>query len=300
MRKLMLSLAIMGCCSTGMAADYSWATQEAADKRFQQLSEEDKRRIMDDAMKMRQLAETAGTTPEGKRAQDWAKKSKRRMDQLASESAESDRKKMRAAVGLAEDEPSGLFYLLSWSMPIEMLRAYVLEAHWGGGQVVFRGVPPDKSLVEHVTKDYVQLSRQGVGLDAPVTMDPRMFDMFAVDAVPAIVLVDNMGELECVSMAPTPVRGNAKATIRKCEAPATSWWKVTGGVTTIYALERMADAGSKAAALRKEKFIAAASGKPQARTGADGTSLQPYAGKWEQAVTESDLIDRKKQAAAQK
>lgn len=274
------------------AGTYDWVPRGPAEQQLNKLSEADKRKVMDDIIQMQKVAEGALNTPEGKRTAEWTKTVKRRMDQLASDDAEGGKRKLLESVGLSADEPSGLFYLVSWSMPIEMLRAYVLEAHWAGGSLVFRGIPPDKKLVEHIMKDYVQLSRQEVGLDAPVNIDPRMFDMFDTRAVPAIVLVDDMNNLECIPGEPTEFRSSLTGkplSIRKCQAPKERWWKVTGGVTTGYALEQMAQAGSKTAAFRLEKFKAAASGNKMPPSPNDGKTIQPYNGKWEPAFDQKEL-----------
>lgn len=292
---------------SALAANYDWVPKGPAEQQLNRLSEEDKRRVMDDIIQMQKLAEGALKTPEGKRTAEWTTAVKRRMDQLASEEAEGGKKRMMESVGLPADEPSGLFYLVSWSMPIELLRAYVLEAHWAGGSLVFRGIPPDKRLIEHVMQDYVKLSRKEVGLDAPVNIDPRMFDMFGANAVPAVVLVDDMNNLECVTNAPTAFKSSLSGKtlqIKKCEAPKDSWWKVTGGVTTGYALQLMAQAGSKTAAYRLEKFKSAASGKKMPPPPTDGKSIQPYAGAWDIAFDEKELAkgmaDYQKEKAKQK
>lgn len=274
------------------AGNYDWVPKGPAEQQLNRLPEAERARVMDDIIQIQKRANGALQTPEGKRTAEWAAPIKRRMDQLASDDAEGGKRKLLESVGLSADEPSGIFYLVSWSMPIEILRAYVLEAHWAGGSLVFRGIPPDKKIVEHVIKDYVQLSRKEVGLDAPVSIDPRMFDMFGANVVPAIVVVDDMNKLECVTGAPSTFKSSItgkQLSIKKCEAPKDTWWKVTGGVTTGYALQLMADAGSKTAAYRLEKFKAAASGRKMPPTPQDGKSIQPVTGKWDSAFDEGEL-----------
>ena len=303
------ALGLSALAGPALSANYDWVPKGPAEQQLNRLPEEERRKVMDDILKMQSLANGALQTPEGQRTKEWAGAVKRRMDQLASEEAEAGKRQMLESVGLSADEPSGLFYLVSWSMPIELLRAYVLEAHWAGGTLVFKGIPPKAKLLDHVIRDYVKLSRKEVGLDAPVSIDPRMFDMFGATVAPAIVLVDDMNKLECITNTPSEFKSSLtgkKLSIRKCEAPKDAWWKVTGGVTTGYALELMANAGSKVAAFRLEKFKAAASGKKMPPIPKDGKSIQPYTGAWEVAFDEKELdkglaeMRKEKQKAAKK
>lgn len=246
----------------------------------------------------RQFAEQSETllqTPVGQEGAKLGASMKRRMDKLAGEAAQAERSRNLEFAGLSAEEPSSLIYLVSWSMPIEMLRSYALEARWSGGHLVFKGTPPDKTLLQNLAEDYLELSEKNSEMDAPVSIDPRYFDMFNVTTAPAIILVDNMDELECAPQAPIVFKSNLKKTlrVRRCAvASDKGWWKVTGALTTGYALRVMAEAGSATASRRLKVFQDRAAGKIPSLTAADGKSMQPYTGKWEKALSKEEALQQ--------
>lgn len=275
-RHLIASLLALAFTGSALAAQPS--TADAADALARQFAEH---------------SETVLQTPVGQEGTTVGAGMKRRMDKIAGEAAQAERSRHLEIGGLSADEPSSLFYLVSWSMPIEMLRSYVLEAKWSGGQLVFKGIPPDKTLVRHLAEDYLELSDKDSRSDAPVSIDPRYFDMFNVTTVPAIVLVDDMDKFECAPQSPTVFKTNVKKSlsIRRCAAASDKgWYKVTGALTTGYALKAMVDAGSETAKRRLKSFQDTASGKLPSLTGNDGRSMQPYKGKWEKALTAEDAM----------
>lgn len=82
------------------------------------------------------------------------------------------------------------FVLVSSSMPDSLIRAYSLEAEKFGFSLIFRGVESEgdifNSFTEMANKYHTGDSRMTVQLD------PRLFDVFDVEMVPAIVLTEEL------------------------------------------------------------------------------------------------------------
>lgn len=103
-----------------------------------------------------------------------------------------------------------IYVLVSLGMPDEALRRYVREAHQIGGVVMVRGF---------IGNSFSQTQARIAGLFdeetlGGISIDPRPFQAFGVDRVPAIIYaqsqVEPCGGLDCVPVAPEHdiVRGN--------------------------------------------------------------------------------------------
>lgn len=79
----------------------------------------------------------------------------------------------------------------SFSMPEDMLVAYVQEAHLYGGQLVFRGFVDDNMAA--TTQAFGRIVQKAGGVGSAV-VDPKPFEVFSISEVPAVVLSD--GELD--------------------------------------------------------------------------------------------------------
>lgn len=294
------SVAVACAFCTGAAAqDLSWIPREAdIEKQVgQYLSKDNRQSALQTGLDAVQKTQEHLSSETAQRGYDIAREGKRRFDQAANAALEDRKAALMKFLGYEEDEPSGLYYLVTWEMPIELLRAYVREARWTGGTLVFRGIPEGRSLSDHILQDYVKLTERGDPVGAPVTLDPRMFDMFEVQTAPTIVLVEDVLQLECDSAVPRSIdRGEELPPLefKGCSSMKEGrWWKVAGSVTTQWALETMSEAGSAKAAERLEKYkTALRTHRPAVSAVAeDGVTLRGYTGEWEQALTTEDLLE---------
>lgn len=122
----------------------------------------------------------------------------------------------------------------SLSMPEESLRKMIMDVANSGGVVVFRGFTNNSS------KQFVAGLTKVLGNDpGPVSMtvDPRLFRAFDVKRVPAYVVSSTDFEL-CESLT--------------CVTKPPPHDKMTGNVTTGYALESFADAGGPGALIARK------------------------------------------------
>lgn len=180
---------------------------------------------------------------------------------------------LRGSLGLGEQDR--LYFFISFSMPESMIRGYALDAARAGGELVLRGVEPGMDLRQFTMERLLEVLRPG-GMTAPIQIDPRLFDTYAVDSVPTIVLAkeDPMGV--CQTAEPrTGAINDQTFDYKACpEAAPDSYWKVEGSVTALYALEEFQDRGASNAAV----YIDALKGE-----GALSASEQPGIGteQWE-------------------
>lgn len=217
---------------------------------------------------------------------DDAQRLKHRADDIADAGMASERDKIMDFLGIDPQSNSGLYYFVSWSMPLELLRAIVIDAMWAGGTVVFKGVPPGKDLGKFIVNDLRQLV-YGKGAAANLSIDPRLFDAYSVQTVPTIVFTTVRGNMQCQGAARVPVNvGNIAVGYDTCPAldPA-SYWKITGAVTTNYALSLFIDDGAVTA---KPYLEALARGWREGT--APGKEQKPFAGKWEDAISPSEIL----------
>lgn len=223
-----------------------------------------------------------------------AQQTKRKFDDIADEALAAERKKILEFLGVDPDSETGLYYLVSWSMPLEMLRSYVIEAMWSGGTLVFRGVPPGKELGKFIVNDLRELV-YGKGAAVSLSIDPRLFDAYQVTSVPAIIFTTQKENMQCQGVSPVAVKvGNVSASYDTCPPLDTStYWKITGGVTTSFALQAFIDSGAE-----KAKPYLAALSKGFANGTVPKKEQQLFSGKWEEAISPSELLAAKEAAAA--
>ncbi len=133
-----------------------------------------------------------------------------------------------------DDAPAAPVFIAfaSTSMPEESLKRMIADVSAAGGTVVFRGFLPDgsKSFMAQLQK--LVTTQQS----AHVKIEPRLFRAFNVDAVPTYVAMPSAfplcDTLECVS---TPG----------------DFDRISGNVTTAYALETFAQGGGPGAAVAR-------------------------------------------------
>jgi type-F conjugative transfer system pilin assembly protein TrbC len=189
-------------------------------------------------------------------------------------------------LGIDPEGESSLYYFVSFEMPLDLLRSYVVEAMWAGGTLVFRGIPPGKEMREFITKDLRELI-YGKGSSAAISIDPRLFDAYAITTVPTIVSTVDRRNFVCKGVNPKSFK-YGKKTLSYDTCPAmdeSKYWKITGAVTTDFALREFIKAGAKHAQVNLDAL---------AKGFATGTvapkNQQAFSGEWKEALTPEELM----------
>jgi hypothetical protein len=211
---------------------------------------------------------------------DIAKQASRKADDIADATLSAERNKMLSFLGIDPASDSALYYFVTWSMPIEMLRSYAIEAMWAGGSLVFKGVPPGKDLGKFIINDLHGLV-YGKGAAANISIDPRQFEAYGVTVAPTIVFTTVRANMQCQGVNPVSFKeGDQELTYDTCPPldPKT-YSKISGAVTTGYALQTFIEDGF-VQAIPFAKALAKGY-----RTGvAPVKEQQPFVGKWEDAL----------------
>lgn len=211
---------------------------------------------------------------------------KTRADQIADETIASNRDKILDFLGIDPQSQNALYYFVSWSLPLEMLRSYAIEAMWDGGTLVFDGVPAGRTFAQFLGEDLSKLT-YGKGASANVSIDPRLYDAYQVTTVPTIVLTTYRADLQCTDENAVKFQYRGQD-LRYNTCPPldpAKYAKVSGAVTSNYALQMFADDGW-------------AQAKPYLKALAQGYALgkapqkeqQPFAGKWEDVISPADRM----------
>ncbi len=208
---------------------------------------------------------------------------RRRADDIADKTIASKRDKVLEFLGIDPQSESALYYFVSWSMPLEMLRSYAIEAMWSGGTLVIKGVPPGKELGKFLVEDLRQLV-YGKGAAAAISLDPRMFDAYGVTTVPTIVLTTVRDNLQCQGVNPVPFKVDGKeVSYDTCpELDPKSYWKVSGAVTSNYALQAFLDEG----AVQAKPYLSALA-RGYAGQATPGRDQKPFVGEWKDVLSPS-------------
>jgi type-F conjugative transfer system pilin assembly protein TrbC len=217
-------------------------------------------------------------TPEMERVAQRAKTS---ADAIADEAMAADRDKVLDFLGIDPKAQTGLYYFVSWSMPLEVLRSYAIEAMWSGGTLVFKGVPPKHDLGKFLVNDLRQLV-YGKGAAANISIDPRLYDAYAITTAPTIVFTTTKADFQCQGVNPTAIEGT-DATYDRCpELDPSTYWKLSGNVTSNYALESFIEHGAQAA---KPYLLALAKGFSTGAT--PGKTQRAFEGNWDDVLSPS-------------
>jgi type-F conjugative transfer system pilin assembly protein TrbC len=217
-------------------------------------------------------------TPEMERV---AQRAKTTADAIADEAMAADRDKILDFLGIDPKAQTGLYYFVSWSMPLEVLRSYAIEAMWSGGTLVFKGVPPKHDLGKFLVNDLRQLV-YGKGAAANISIDPRLYDAYAVTTAPTIVFTTTKADFQCQGIRPTAIEGT-DATYDRCpELDPSTYWKVSGNVTSNYALETFIEHGALTA---KPYLVALAKGFSTGAT--PGKTQRAFEGSWDDVLSPS-------------
>lgn len=181
-----------------------------------------------------------------------------------------------ASVMLGDDTRHGsrgkLYYFVSRSMPLSLLRAYALESLYTGGTLVMKGVRKGdtiKEYLEEVVEDYNNAEGQVL---SGMELNPNLFDMFGVTVVPTTVWTNRMGlddvgsgcenlpEGAPVPKVTLPGPDDRPITVDApvcAPAPETSYYKIAGALSLNYVLDRFQDAGAPKRAMNYYRSLLA-------------------------------------------
>ncbi len=259
------------------------------------VSDEDLRRAKADAAAMVKDILHAYETRRTPEMEQLAQQTRRRADDIANEAIAAERDKVLEFLGIDPQSDTALYYFVSWSMPVEMLRSYAVEAMWSGGTLVFKGVPPGKDVGSFLTQDLRGLI-YGKGAAANISIDPRLFDAYDVKAVPSLVFTTVRANMQCQGVNPVSfkVDEQQQGSYDTCpELDPKTYWKLSGAVTGSYALQAFIDDGAKMA----EPYLKAIA-RGWAGLSAPGKEQKPFTGKWEQVLSPSEQMAAKDAAKA--
>ena len=225
-------------------------------------------------------------TPE---MEQFGAQQKRRADDIADEAISAERDKVLDFLGLDAQADTALYFFVSWSMPIEMLRSYAVEAMWSGGTLLFKGVPPGKDLGNFILHDLQNLVH-GKGASANISIDPRLFDAYEVKTVPTIVFSTVRNNMSCQGINPVSFTSKEQElSYDTCPAlDPSKYYKISGSVTTNYALQTFIDDGVVSA----KPYLTALS-KGWVNGNVPDKSQKPFAGKWESVLSPAEKMGAK-------
>jgi type-F conjugative transfer system pilin assembly protein TrbC len=216
---------------------------------------------------------------------DTAAKSSRLIDDIANETTQQQRKEVLASLGINPDDKAALYYFVSWSMPLPLIRAYVVDAMWSGGTVVFKGIPKGEDLGTFITTNMQELVYGKSS--AYLSIDPRLFDIYEVEQVPSIVLTSYRENITCKGDVLKEGKLDDGSTIQfeGCKPlDPTRYYKMSGSVTGSYALQAFVDKG----ATYGEPYLAAIK-KGWTGQKAPGESQKGFEGQWESVFSPEQL-----------
>jgi type-F conjugative transfer system pilin assembly protein TrbC len=223
-------------------------------------------------------------TPE---MEEFARNTKRKADSIANEAMAEDRDKILEFLGLDPQADTGLYYFVSWSMPLELIRSYAIEAMWSGGTLVFKGIPKGRDLGEVMMKDMQQLV-YGKGAAANVSLDPRLFDAYGITSVPTIVFTTVKADMQCQGVNPVTFKLPSGEPLSYDTCPAldpAAYWKMTGAITSNYAIQTFIEDGATMAGPYMKALARGWSGQA-----APEKNQKAFAGKWEDALSPSEQL----------
>lgn len=209
----------------------------------------------------------------------------RKADDIADATMQAQRNKVLRFLGLNPNGNNSVYVFLSWSMPLPLMRQYVIESMWSGATVVFKGIPPHKQLGQFIVNDLRKLV-YNKGASANISLDPRLFDAYQVSVVPSIVLTSNRSNFQCKGVNPVQFQ-YADQTLSYDTCPPmdpADYDKVSGAVSLSYALQLFKDGGNPAA----EPYLQAIA-KGWAGGKAPGKMETEFTGNWTNVLSPSEL-----------
>ena len=157
-----------------------------------------------------------------------------------------------------------LFFFVSRSMPLSLLRTYALESFYLGGTLVVKGIRPGESVNEYVDEAVSDYNSADSQVLSGIEINPNLFDLFNVTMVPSVVWTNRQGLDDigagCPNLpenVPPPQvsvegPGGSPITLDKpvcAPAPDSSFYKLTGALALPYVFDRFEQAGAPKAAM---------------------------------------------------
>ena len=125
-----------------------------------------------------------------------------------------------------------IYYFVSFSMPESLLKTYLLDAIWTGGDVVIKGILPKYNNIYKFVGEKLKPLVYGKQM-AAIQINPNLFEMYAIDKVPSIVVTQNNELNGCM-----PLSNTGFGATQACgELPKKSYYKISGNVETLQQLE---------------------------------------------------------------
>lgn len=222
-------------------------------------------------------------------AQESLPRMKKRYDDIADETLQKQRNEALSALGIDPEGDAHLLYFLTLSMPKELLRSYLLEAMWSGGTVVLKGAPPGKKFEQFILEDVSQLIH-GKGAKANISIDPRLFDAYDIKVAPTIVFSMERQNMACQATEKNATQryGTKAGAISFGACPPIDedkYWKISGAVSSDFALREIINAGGKEA----QVFLNALS-KGYSTGQRPGKEQVPFTGAWESAIKPEEAL----------
>lgn len=228
---------------------------------------------------------------------------RRRGEKLTVESIERERERVAKLAGVDLKGPGTLYYFLSFEMPIEMIRTYVIESIYTKGVIVFRGMREGRTQIKDFAKKDIMPLMYGSNnkQQVAIKIEPQLFDAYKVTVAPTIIYSENLEGLYCFipnewtyeqkKQVTKEVNGQqvTETEVKKIPLRTESclplnpdkYWKITGAVTTHYALEQFIEKGATKAQDYLDKL-------KDAYTGTPPKEAKPFKGEWKEPVTKSD------------
>lgn len=161
--------------------------------------------------------------------------------------------------GTLPDSEGRLYYFVSRSMPMSLLKAYAVEALHTGGTLVVKGIRRGDTIKEYVEEAVADFNNAEGQVLSNMEINPNLFDMFDVSVVPTVVWTNKIGLDDigagCENLpegTPVPLLtvegpdGNPLQVEKPvcAQAPSGAYYKIAGALTTQYVLERFQSAGA--------------------------------------------------------
>ncbi len=253
------------------------------------MTPERKKALEETARIISENAQGASHSAMGRSIAEASAKVARRADDIADKALSADREKVLTFLGIDPKGESSIYYFVSYEMPLELLRSYVIEAMWSGGTLVFRGIPPGRDMRQFITQDLRELI-YGKGASASMSIDPRLFDGYNITTVPTIVYTEERKNFMCAGVNPKSFKYE-KETLSYDTCPPvdeSKYWKISGAVTTDFALREFINAGATRAQVHLDalaKGFATGTVAPKVQ--------QAFSGEWKDAISPEELMSVK-------
>lgn len=162
-----------------------------------------------------------------------------------------------------------LYYFVSRSMPLNILKAYALDALYTGGTLVVRGIRKGDTMKEYIEEVVSEFNKADGNVLAGMEINPNLYDLFGVTVVPTVVWTNRAGLDDIGSGCQAPVYredaplpppmelegpdGNPIFVEKPLCAPLpeSSYYKIAGVLNTNYILDRFESAGADAESIAK-------------------------------------------------